>query len=109
MPLPDSYELDDAPGFERFFFVTLDVAEPRTAVMKAKLAELGVTRALVLVDEVTTLCGPGELIDVIVTERGIAVNPQREDLLAKLRGSSLPIRRSGRVANLIRDSSPNVS
>ncbi|MBU1937126.1 citrate lyase subunit alpha, partial [bacterium] len=49
-------------------------------------------RIPVLVDRVTTLCGPGELIDVIVTERGIAVNPQRQDLLSKLRGSSLPIR-----------------
>jgi citrate lyase subunit alpha/citrate CoA-transferase len=49
-------------------------------------------RIPVLVDHVTTLCGPGELIDVIVTERGIAVNPQREDLLSKLQGSSLPIR-----------------
>jgi hypothetical protein len=26
--LPESYELDDAPGFERFFFVTVDGAEP---------------------------------------------------------------------------------
>jgi citrate lyase subunit alpha/citrate CoA-transferase len=49
-------------------------------------------RIPVVVDKVTTLCGPGELIDVIVTERGIAINPQREDLLAKVRGSSLPIR-----------------
>ena len=49
-------------------------------------------RIPVLVDRVTTLCGPGELIDVVVTERGIAVNPRREDLLAKLRGSSLPLR-----------------
>ncbi len=49
-------------------------------------------RIPVIVDEVTTLCGPGELIDVIVTERGIAVNPQRPDLIAKLRGSSLPLR-----------------
>ncbi len=49
-------------------------------------------RIPVLVDRVTTLCGPGELIDVIVTERGIAVNPQRQDLLNKLRDSSLPIR-----------------
>lgn len=32
-------------------------------------------------DRVTTLCGPGELVDVVVTERGIAVNPRREDLL----------------------------
>ncbi|MFT5232392.1 MAG: citrate lyase subunit alpha/citrate CoA-transferase [Candidatus Krumholzibacteriia bacterium] len=49
-------------------------------------------RIPVIVDEVTTLCGPGELIDVIVTERGIAINPQRVDLLERLRGSSLPIR-----------------
>jgi citrate lyase subunit alpha/citrate CoA-transferase len=49
-------------------------------------------RIPVIVDEVTTLCGPGELIDVVVTERGIAINPQRTDLLEKVRGSSLPIR-----------------
>ncbi len=49
-------------------------------------------RIPVIVDEVTTLCGPGELIDVIVTERGIAINPLRVDLLDAVRGSSLPIR-----------------
>jgi hypothetical protein len=27
--LPESYELDAAPGFERFFFVTVDEAEPK--------------------------------------------------------------------------------
>ncbi len=49
-------------------------------------------RIPVLVDEVTTLCGPGELIDVIVTERGIAINPLRQDLLAAVAGSDLPVR-----------------
>jgi citrate lyase subunit alpha / citrate CoA-transferase len=51
-------------------------------------------RIPVIVDEVTTVCGPGELIDVVVTERGIAVNPRRRDLLERLRaaGSALPIR-----------------
>ncbi|GAB4370954.1 MAG: citrate lyase subunit alpha [Acidobacteriota bacterium] len=49
-------------------------------------------RIPVIVDEVTTLCGPGELIDVIVTERGIAINPRRQDLLERVRGSDLPIR-----------------
>jgi len=48
-------------------------------------------RIPVIVDKVTTLCGPGEMIDVVVTERGIAINPQRADLLEKFRGSSLPI------------------
>lgn len=48
-------------------------------------------RIPVIVDEVTTLCGPGELIDVIVTERGIAINPRRTDLIEKSKGSGLPI------------------
>jgi citrate lyase subunit alpha/citrate CoA-transferase len=49
-------------------------------------------RIPVLVDEVTTLCGPGELIDVVVTERGIAINPLRQDLIAAVSGKKLPIR-----------------
>jgi citrate lyase subunit alpha/citrate CoA-transferase len=49
-------------------------------------------RIPVIVDEVTTLCGPGELIDVIITERGIAINPLRQDLIDSVRGSGLPLR-----------------
>src|SRR6476659_2036089 len=49
-------------------------------------------RIPVIVDEVTTLTGPGEMIDVVVTERGIAINPRRSDLLEAARGSKLPIR-----------------
>ena len=49
-------------------------------------------RIPVIVDEVTTWCGPGELIDVVVTERGIAINPRRQDLLDAVKGSKLPIR-----------------
>ncbi|RPH31687.1 MAG: citrate lyase subunit alpha [Bacteroidales bacterium] len=49
-------------------------------------------RIPVIRDEVTTICGPGELIDVIVTERGIAINPLRKDLLEKLKDSKLPIK-----------------
>ncbi|MFN8258940.1 MAG: citrate lyase subunit alpha [Bacteroidales bacterium] len=49
-------------------------------------------RIPVIRDEVTTLCGPGELIDVIVTERGIAINPLRTDLIEKVKGSGLPIK-----------------
>ena len=48
-------------------------------------------RIPVIVDEVTTLCGPAELIDVVVTERGIAINPRRQDLLDAVKGSKLPI------------------
>jgi citrate lyase subunit alpha/citrate CoA-transferase len=49
-------------------------------------------RVPIIRERVTTLCGPGELIDAVVTERGIAINPRRTDLLAALRGSRLPLR-----------------
>ena len=49
-------------------------------------------RIPVIVDEVTTITGPGEMIDVIATERGIAINPRRQDLRERLKHSSLPIR-----------------
>lgn len=49
-------------------------------------------RIPVIRDEVTTICGPGELIDVIVTERGIAINPLRSDLIEKAKKSNLPIK-----------------
>lgn len=49
-------------------------------------------RIPVIVDEVTTLVGPGELVDVIVTERGIAINPLRTDLIEATKNSGLPIR-----------------
>lgn len=48
-------------------------------------------RIPVIVDQVTTLCGPGELIDVIITERGIAINPRRLDLIDSVRGKGLPL------------------
>ena len=49
-------------------------------------------RIPVIVDEVTTVCGPGELIDVVVTERGIAINPLRKDLMEAVSGTDLPVK-----------------
>ncbi|MGE5812253.1 MAG: citrate lyase subunit alpha [Ignavibacteria bacterium] len=49
-------------------------------------------RIPVIVNEVTTLCGPGELIDAVITERGIAINPLRKDLINSVRNSALPIK-----------------
>ena len=49
-------------------------------------------RIPVIVDDVTTITGPGELIDVVICERGIAINPLRTDLLEAVRGTDLPIR-----------------
>jgi citrate lyase subunit alpha/citrate CoA-transferase len=49
-------------------------------------------RIPVIVDEVTTLCGPGEMIDVVITERGIAINPLRKDLIDCVKGKGLPLK-----------------
>ena len=40
---------------------------------------------------VTTITTPGSDIDCLVTERGIAINPKRKDLLEKLKNSKLNI------------------
>jgi citrate lyase subunit alpha/citrate CoA-transferase len=48
-------------------------------------------RIPVIVDEVTTLCGPGELVDVIATERGLCINPRRKDLMKAIKGSPIPV------------------
>ncbi|MCK4233962.1 citrate lyase subunit alpha [candidate division WOR-3 bacterium] len=48
-------------------------------------------RIPVVRDKVTTVTTPGETIDAIVTERGIAINPQRDDLIGRMKDSNLPI------------------
>lgn len=49
-------------------------------------------RIPVIRKKVTTITTPGETVDVIVTERGIAINPLREDLQKHFGNSDLPIR-----------------
>ncbi len=44
-----------------------------------------------VVDEVTTLITPGSSVDVIVTEYGIAVNPQRPEIEQRLKNAGLNI------------------
>lgn len=48
-------------------------------------------RLPIIVDQVTTITTPGESVDVVVTERGIAVNPLRGDLLERLKQANLPV------------------
>lgn len=50
------------------------------------------SRMPIIKEKVTTITTPGEDIDVLVTERGIAINPLRKDLLAKLENSKLNIK-----------------
>ncbi len=48
-------------------------------------------RIPVILDRVTTMVGPGSLIDVVATEHGLCINPARRDLLEAVRGSKVPI------------------
>lgn len=78
----DGYLLHGIGGWQNCLF-------SKTVILPVPLFR---DRVPVIRDRVTTLCGPGELIDVIVTERGIAINPLRKDLLDKTRNSGLPIK-----------------
>ena len=42
-------------------------------------------------DKVITITTPGETVDAVVTDKGIAINPRRTDLIEKLKGSDLPL------------------
>ncbi len=78
----DGYLLHGIGGWQNCLFA-------KTVILPVPLFR---DRIPVIRDEVTTLCGPGELIDVVVTERGIAINPLRIDLIEKVKGSGLPIK-----------------
>lgn len=49
------------------------------------------TRLPIIKEKVTQITTPGSTIDAIVTERGIAINPNRTDLLEKLKDTKLNI------------------
>jgi citrate lyase subunit alpha / citrate CoA-transferase len=48
-------------------------------------------RLPMVLDRVNTIVTPGETVDVIITERGIAINPKRTDLLDRLKETKLPV------------------
>ncbi len=49
------------------------------------------SRIPIIKEKVTTISTPGEDVDILVTERGICINPKRQDLLQKLENSKLNI------------------
>ena len=49
-------------------------------------------RLPIIVDKVLTATTPGESIDVLVTERGIAVNPRQPELRQRLAEAGLPVK-----------------
>ena len=61
------------------------------AKMTIITANLTRSRIAVIKDRVRTICTPGETVDVLVTEWGIAVNPRRTDLLERFTKAKLPV------------------
>lgn len=70
-------------------------AGARLAIVTTRLTAAGHAK---VVPEVGTLTTPGETVDVLVTEAGVAVNPAREDLAERLRAAGLPLRGIGDLA-----------
>ena len=55
------------------------------------IAPLTRARLSIVVDRVLTVSTPGDTIDVLVTQRGIAVNPRQAELKQRLKEAGLPI------------------
>lgn len=47
-------------------------------------------RIPIIKEQVTTVTCPGEVVDVLITERGISINPTREDLIWRAKKAGLP-------------------
>lgn len=62
-----------------------------SAKMSLILAPLVRSRNPIILDRVTTVCTPGEAVDVVCTDYGIAVNPNRKDLIEKFQKAGLEI------------------
>lgn len=62
-----------------------DAATAKLTIISAPLVR---GRIATIVPDVTTVVTPGDSIDVVVTEVGIAINPKRQDLLKEL--SNIP-------------------
>jgi citrate lyase subunit alpha/citrate CoA-transferase len=60
------------------------------AKMTVIVSQLMKGRKPIVVERVTTATTPGSTIDVLVTERGIAVNPKRADIVEALEAAGIP-------------------
>jgi citrate lyase subunit alpha/citrate CoA-transferase len=54
-------------------------------------------RLPIIKDEVTTVTTPGQTVDVIVTERGIAINEKHQDLKRELIKHKVPVKEIGEL------------
>lgn len=63
-------------------------AGAKLAIMTTRLTAAGFPK---VVGRVGTLTTPGETVDVLVTDAGVAVNPRRTELADRLREARLPL------------------
>ena len=49
-------------------------------------------RTPAICSNVTTVTTPGETVDVVITDYGIAINPRRQDLIEAMKGVKLPFK-----------------
>ena len=63
-------------------------AGAKLAVVTTRLNAGGYAK---VVERVTTRTTPGETVDVLVTEAGVAVNPRRDDLRDRLRAGGVDV------------------
>lgn len=61
------------------------------AALSIVVAPLLRGRLPMVLDQVDTIVTPGASVDVIVTERGVAVNPLRQDLIDQLKNAPIPL------------------
>jgi citrate lyase subunit alpha/citrate CoA-transferase len=48
-------------------------------------------RTPTVIDSVTTVITPGDTVDVLVTDHGLAVNPRRPEVLERVKAARLPV------------------
>lgn len=63
----------------------------RGAKVTLVISPLMKSRIPIIKKNVLTITTPGDDIDIFVSERGIAINPKRKDLIEKLKGSSIQV------------------
>ncbi|MCL2322017.1 MAG: citrate lyase subunit alpha [Oscillospiraceae bacterium] len=61
------------------------------AKLSVVVSTLTRARLPIIRDEIITITTPGETVDVFICERGIAINPLRQDLIDKVKDSNLPL------------------
>jgi citrate lyase subunit alpha/citrate CoA-transferase len=65
-----------------------DAAAARMTIITCPIAR----KVPIIIDKVTTISTPGDLVDVIVTDAGISVNPKRTDLIKMLKKAGIDIK-----------------